>query len=308
MPPPTVCIGRRVVVTGMGAVTPLGRTLQSSLESLFLSRSGSAAIQPAEVYEAYGIPRVAAAQVKDENETNDEPGRRALGAQEPRGMAFARTAASEAVTASGGADALRAAYNNGDGIGVAFGTGISGVEELLGAQAALETRGFRRVSPYLVPNSLVNMAAGRISIANGFRGPNHAVSTACATGAHAIGDAFRFIKYGDADVRVRRVGWVAQCCWPLPAASLIGLMTNERGADAAWPLAISWDIFVGGLESCALALWRRSALSFSPAPPIPAGHGVWRLRRLHRAGCGRGFCTVGHIQRGGERGSTRRPV
>jgi 3-oxoacyl-(acyl-carrier-protein) synthase len=175
---------------------------------------------------------VAAAQVKDTpHQTNaEETGRRALGAQEPRGMAFALTAAAEAVTASGGADALRSAYSDGDGIGVAFGTGISGVEELLGAQAALQTRGFRRVSPYLVPNSLVNMAAGRISIANGFRGPNHAVSTACATGAHAIGDAFRFIKYGDADVSA----WLLRLL--LSAARLT--KKNESGPTrhGHWPL------------------------------------------------------------------------
>lgn len=121
---------------------------------------------------------------------------------EPRGIAFALAAAEEALAAAGGVPALLAAHGvDGTRVGVAFGTGISGVEELLAAQATLETRGHRRVSPYLVPNSLVNMAAGRISIAHGLRGPNHAVSTACATGAHSIGDAFRFIKYGDADVR-----------------------------------------------------------------------------------------------------------
>lgn len=103
-----------------------------------------------------------------------------------------------------------------DRTGVAIGCGISGVGEILRGHDALQAGKYRRVTPFLVPHSLANMAAGMVAIRRGFRGPNHTVSTACATGAHAIGDAFRFVSLGDADVMV--AGGADACIEPIVVA------------------------------------------------------------------------------------------
>ncbi|CAM9687779.1 unnamed protein product [Laminaria digitata] len=89
-----------------------------------------------------------------------------------------------------------------DRAGVAIGSGIGSLEDTADAYRTLESRGYRRLTPHFIPRILINLAAGHVAIEHGLRGPNHAAATACATGAHAIGDAYRFIKYGDADVMV----------------------------------------------------------------------------------------------------------
>jgi len=112
---------------------------------------------------------------------------------------FALAAARQAVLSSGWVptdDAAMAAA------GVSFGCSLPGLQDFDDALKAFDAQGYRRVSPVVVPHMLTNMAGGLISIQHNLRGPNHCVSTACATGAHALGDAFRFIKYGDADVMV----------------------------------------------------------------------------------------------------------
>jgi 3-oxoacyl-[acyl-carrier-protein] synthase II len=121
----------------------------------------------------------------------------------------------------------------GDRTGVAIGCGISGVGELLRGAHLLETKGYRRVSPFLVPNALVNMTAGMVAIRRGLRGPNHAASTACATGAHSIGDAFRFVSLGDADVMV--CGGADACIEPIVVAgfSRANALTTKYNDDPA---------------------------------------------------------------------------
>eukprot|EP00043_Microstomoeca_roanoka_P007417 m.71464 g.71464 ORF g.71464 m.71464 type:complete len:441 (+) comp13819_c0_seq2:225-1547(+) len=223
--------GRRVVVTGIGSVSPLCATASGTWQRVIEGASGIGLLRNVQAYEAVGIPTKLAAHVPlvgdaqptggdqhgdakgtrfNKADVEQKHGGRAL----PDSIAFALAAADEAISDAQLMSSL--AEEQGARVGVAVGTGISGLQELIDANNTLHTRGYRRVSPHLIPNSLVNMAAGLVSIAYGFKGPNHAVSTACATGAHAIGDAFRFIKYGNADVMV--CGGTDACIMPVVVA------------------------------------------------------------------------------------------
>ncbi|KAL2916975.1 Mitochondrial beta-keto-acyl synthase [Polyrhizophydium stewartii] len=133
--------------------------------------------------------------------------------------------------------------------GVCMGSGIGCIEDIFTIAQGAATHGFRRVSPYMVPRILINMAGGHISIENGFKGPNHAVSTACATGAHAIGDAMRFIQYGDADVMV--AGGAEASVSPLSMAGFakarsLSTAFNDKPAEASRPFDRDRDGFVIG--------------------------------------------------------------
>jgi 3-oxoacyl-[acyl-carrier-protein] synthase II len=181
---------RRVVVTGMGTVNPLGNTVASTWARLMRGDCGVGLARQQAALQALGVPVTIAAEVAADALEPYSAGfpKRTL----PSSIAFALAAAQQALAqaqlpASEGQRAAMGIPYASDRMGVAIGTGISGIQDLLAAQEALATRGYRKVSPYLVPNSLVNMAAGLVSIAYGLRGPNHSVSTACTTGAHSIG-------------------------------------------------------------------------------------------------------------------------
>lgn len=133
--------------------------------------------------------------------------------------------------------------------GVAFGSGIGSIEDTATTATTLSSKGYRGVSPFFVPRILANMAAGHISIKYDFQGPNHAVSTACATGAHAIGDAFRFIKYGDADCMLAGASEASINAITLAGFSkLRGLSTkyNDNPSQASRPFDEGRDGFVLG--------------------------------------------------------------
>jgi 3-oxoacyl-[acyl-carrier-protein] synthase II len=192
---------RRVVVTGMGMVTPLGCGVEATWRRLLAGASGARRVDAFDVSDlpckiACSIPR------GDGSDGTYNPDRW----QEPKEqrkvdefITFAMCAAAQAI-----ADAGCAPKTHDEQIttGVMIGSGIGGIEGIAETAIILKEKGPRRVSPFFIPGRLINLASGYVSIAHGLKGPNHAVVTACSTGAHAIGDAGRLIALGDADVMV----------------------------------------------------------------------------------------------------------
>ncbi|HTI66511.1 MAG TPA: beta-ketoacyl-ACP synthase II [Caulobacteraceae bacterium] len=199
---------RRVVVTGIGLLTPLGWGAELSWKRLLAGQSGAgriSAFDPADYacQVACEVPRVdgrggGGPEVEgsyDPDQTLSPKDRRRV----DDFILFAIAAADEAVKDSGWAPEDEESRCR---TGVILGSGIGGLNTIAETALELRDKGPRKVSPFFIPSALINLASGHVSIRYGFKGPNHAVVTACATGAHAIGDAMRMIKYGDADVMV----------------------------------------------------------------------------------------------------------
>jgi 3-oxoacyl-[acyl-carrier-protein] synthase II len=192
---------RRVVVTGMGLVTPLGIGLAHVWTRLIEGESGIRAIQSFDVSD---LPSRIAAQVpRGDRESGLFNADDWVSPKDQRRMdefiVYASAAAAQAVEDSGWQPDSEEERER---TGVMIGSGIGGLPSITEGAITLHERGPRRISPYFIPASLINLASGHVSIRYGFKGPNHAVVTACSTGAHAIGDAARLILLDDADVMV----------------------------------------------------------------------------------------------------------
>ncbi|RAI42008.1 beta-ketoacyl-ACP synthase II [Rhodoplanes roseus] len=192
---------RRVVVTGLGMVTPLACGVEASWKRLLAGESGARKIDKFEVADlpakiACTLPRGDGSDGTWNPDLWMEP-------KEQRKVddfiVYAMAAARQALDDSGWHPATRDDQIN---TGVMIGSGIGGLEGIAETAVLLKERGPRRVSPFFIPGRLINLASGYVSIAHGLKGPNHAVVTACSTGAHAIGDAARLVMLGDADVMV----------------------------------------------------------------------------------------------------------
>ena len=200
---------RRVVVTGIGLVTPLGCGIEVPWKRMLEGQSG---LGPMQGFETVDLPCRIAAHVPHGEAEGDFNPDAVMAAKDRRKsdpfIVYGIAAAEIAVADSGWkADTEEA----GDRTGVMVGSGIGGLSTIYDTSVTLHERGPRRVSPFFIPASLINLASGQISIRHGFRGPNHSAVTACATGAHAIGDAARLIQYGDADVMVAGGAEAAIC-------------------------------------------------------------------------------------------------
>src|ERR1700734_3784759 len=189
---------RRVVVTGLGMVTPLANGMEPTWQRILAGQSG---IRRIEKFEVSDIPCKIAGQVpRGDGADGTFNADRWMEPKEQRKVddfiIFAMGAATQALD---DADWHPSRYEDQIVSGVMIGSGIGGVEGIAETSLLLRDRGPRRISPFFIPGRLINLASGYASIRFGFKGPNHAVVTACATGAHAIGDAARMIALDDAD-------------------------------------------------------------------------------------------------------------
>jgi len=298
---------RRVVITGLGMVTPLGCGVEPTWRRLLNGQSGARKIESFDVSDlpakiGCSIPR----------------GDRAEGAYNPdqwmepkeqrkvdEFIAFAMCAARQALDDAGWRPTR---YQDQINTGVMIGSGIGGIEGIAETAIVLKERGPRRVSPFFIPGRLINLASGYVSIEFGLKGPNHAVVTACSTGAHAIGDAARLIALGDVDVMV--AGGTES---PLNRLSVAGFAAcralstsfNDTPTRASRPYDRDRDGFVMGEGAGVVVLEdyehakRRGARvyaevigyglsgdAFHITAPAPDGDGALRCMNmaLHRAG------------------------
>ena len=230
---------RRVVVTGLGLICGVGKTAPELWEGLLAGRSGMAEIK---AFDLTGHPVRFAAEVKDFDPLLfvEKKEARKMG----RFIHFALAASAEAMAHSG----LQVTEENQDRIGVHIGSGIGGFDVIEREHANLLSGGPRKVSPFFIPGSIINLAAGHVSIKYGARGPNEATATACTTSAHAIGDAFRLIQRGDAEVMI--AGGTEASITPLGVAGFAAMRAlstrNEDPQHASRPFDKDRDGFVVG--------------------------------------------------------------
>lgn len=243
---------RRVVVTGVGAITPLANGARLTWEKLIGGESG---IKGISAFDTSDLPAKIAGMVPLYSDENSQQSGlfNASDYLEPkeqrkidRFILYAIAAADEAVKDSGWQPSDE--YGK-ERTGVMIGAGIGGLPWIYDTSVTLLQQGPRRVSPFFIPASLINLASGQVSIRHGFQGPNHAVVTACATGAHAIGDAARMIMLDDADVMVAGGAEAAVCRVGMAgfaAARTLSTSFNETPTKASRPWDKDRDGFVMG--------------------------------------------------------------
>ncbi|HOJ60072.1 MAG TPA: beta-ketoacyl-ACP synthase II [bacterium] len=240
-------MSRRVVVTGMGALTPIGNTLEEFWDSAIHGRSGTGLLTR---FDTTHYSSKIDAEVKGFNPepyiNAKEVGRTDLFVQ------YAVAAAAMSV-ADSGLDMETVDRNR---AGVIVSSGIGGLQTIENQKEVLDQKGPRRISPYLIPMLIINMASGMVSIRYGLRGPNTSVVTACATGAHSIGEAMRLIQRGDADVMI--AGGAEAAITPLGFGgfcSIRALSTrNDEPEKASRPFEKNRDGFVMGEGAGVLVL------------------------------------------------------
>ena len=246
---------RRVVITGMGLVTPLANGREASWKKLIAGESG---LKTVDLFDTSDLACKIGGQVPwttgrgggsadDPDSFNPE---KTMSPKEQRRVdefiLYAMAAADEAIADAGWTPED---YEDKIRTGVLIGSGIGGLKAIADTAVELHLKGPRKVSPFFIPSALINLASGQVSIKYGFKGPNHAVVTACATGAHAIGDSMRLIQWGDADVMVAggaeasicRIGYAG-----FIACRAMSTEFNETPTRASRPYDKDRDGFVMG--------------------------------------------------------------
>jgi 3-oxoacyl-[acyl-carrier-protein] synthase II len=239
---------RRVVVTGLGMVTPLGANVETSWSNILAGKSGAVRIGRFEVEDlaakiACLLPSGNGAEGGWNPDEWMEP-------KEQRKVDdFIVYAVAAATQALDDADWHPKTAGDQNATGVLIGSGIGGLQGIEEAAITLRDRGPRRISPFFIPGRLINLAGGHVSIQHGLKGPNHAVVTACSTGAHAIGDASRLIALGDADVMVAGGTESPVCRLALAgfaACKALSTSFNDEPTRASRPYDRDRDGFVMG--------------------------------------------------------------
>ena len=239
---------RRVVVTGMGLVSPMGVGVEPSWKRLVEGESG---IGPIESFDVSDLPcRIAAHLPAGSREDGRWDPEDWLPARERRKLdpfiIYGMVAADQAVGDAGWEPEDEEGRNR---TGVMIGSGIGGLQTIHDASILLQERGPRRISPFFIPSALINLVSGQVSIRYGFKGPNHSVVTACATAAHAIGDAARLIALDDADVMVAGGAEAAICRLGIAgfaASRALSTHFNDEPERASRPWDKARDGFVMG--------------------------------------------------------------
>ncbi len=254
---------RRVVVTGLGLVTPLAWGTEASWQAILAGKSGAGRITTFDptgyaCQVACEVPRVDGRGGGGPNIPHSFDPDQVMSPKEQRRVndfiLYAMAAADEAVRDSGWAPQTDEERER---TGVNIGAGIGGLSTIAETAIEMHEKGPRRVSPFFITSALINLASGQVSIRHGFRGPNHSVVTACATGAHAVGDAMRFIQHGDADVMVAGGAEAAVC--PIGIAGFIACRAlstgyNDDPQKASRPYDSGRDGFVMGEGAGVLVL------------------------------------------------------
>src|SRR6184192_4037537 len=296
---------RRVVVTGLGAITPVGNTAPETWRAAVEGTSGIDFIR---AFDADGLPVRIAAEVKDFDPTG------LAGPKElrrlDRNVLLALAAGKEAVADAdlNGYDPMR--------VGIVFGSAIGGFIGIMKEGEVMRDRGPDRVSPYFIPNVLVDAASGQLAITLGIRGPNYAPVSACATGSHAVGEAAELIKRGDADAML--AGGTEAAIQPIILAGFVAMrglaVENENPPHASRPFDATRAGFVMGEGACVLVLEELEAArargakvyaevlgygtsndAYHMAAPEPGTEGVAEMMRSALARAGVEPSRVGYI-------------
>jgi len=238
---------RRVVVTGMGIVSPVGLTLDENWKNI---TSGVSGISKIDLFDPTGYPCQVAGQIKGFDPASYMQAKEAR--KMDRFIQLGMAASLDAFKDSG----LEVTPENAERMGVYLGAGIGGITTIEKSTLTLQEKGIRRVSPFFVPSSIINMISGNLSITLGLKGPNLSMVTACTSATHSIGDAGRLIEYGDADVMI--AGGAEASISPLAIAGFgnaRALTTRDCDpAQASCPWDQERDGFVMGEGSGVLVL------------------------------------------------------
>ncbi len=298
---------RRVVVTGIGMITPVGLDTEASWEGLVNGRSG---IGPITQFDDKTIPTQIAGEIHGfEPEKYIEP--KEIKKMD-RFIHLAIAASQMAVDASG----LRITPENADRVGVMVSAGMGGLPAIERIYSAYREKGFRRITPFFIPMTIINEAAGILSIRYGAKGPNISIVTACATGTHSIGEAFRTIERGDADAMI--AGGAEACICPLGVGGFNAMKAlstrNSEPQRASRPFDAERDGFIMGegsgvvvLEEMESAMKRGARIyaevigygasgdAYHITAPAPNGDGAARCMRMALGDAGIARSDMGYI-------------
>ena len=298
---------RRVVVTGLGLITPLGLGVETSWQHLI---NGASGIKRITGFDASAFPTQIAGEVDNFNPEDYVEIKEVK--KMDRFIHFAVAAATFALNDSG----LKITDSNSDRVGVLVGSGMGGLRTIEHYHSVLLEKGPRRITPFFIPMLTINLAAGQISIKFSAKGPNSAISTACATGSHSIGDAFRIIQRGEADAMI--AGGTEAVISPLGIGGFNAMKAlstrNDEPEKASRPFDVDRDGFVVGegagiiiLESLQHAMDRGARIyaeivgygmtadAYHITSPSPGGEGAARCMTIALKDGGIGHTEVDYI-------------